>query len=687
MIHSSIFTPDSIVIVGASKDLSKIGGRILHNIIQNGFTGELFGINPKETSIQGIPCPALDELPNCDLAIICVPAVYTEFYVSELAGKHGVKGFIILSAGFSEMGAEGTVLQTRILEIVNRYNCSLIGPNCTGVLTQTYAGIFAGPIPSLDPDGCDFVSGSGATAAFTVEQGILQGLPFSQIITVGNSAQIGVEEILEHWDREYDQKTSSKVKLVYVETIKNPEKFLLHASSLIQKGCAIAALKAGNSSAGQRAASSHTGALSNPAKSVEALFQKAGIINCSSREELVTTAAFCLLGKPSGKRVGIVTHAGGPGVILTDILSNNSYQVPELIGPLFEDLKKQLYPGSSVKNPIDFLATGNAEQLRLILQTLKQSNLVDSVVVIFGSPGLASVETVYTALAQEMQSSNIPIYPVFPSVITAKKEMESFTKKSHLPFFLDEAVLGRVIHKKRPVLTVTQNNRESTAKINVLANSVDKILESQPNGYLAPEICTQLMNIVGIPTARELITQSLDEIIDFADQSKVPVALKSIGLLHKSDAGGVSLNLHEKNEVTREFRRLMDISGTTHIQAQEMVSGTELFIGAVHEPGFGHMIFCGLGGIFIEVLQDTASRLAPVSLQEAELMILQLRGYPLFSGIRGQKGLNSKLFAHYITAVSNLILAAPEITELDINPLLADDISITAVDVRIKIMR
>jgi len=584
-------------------------------------------------------------------------------------------------------GKAGTELQNRILELVTRYNCALIGPNCTGVLTQTYAGIFAGPIPPLDPAGCDFVSGSGATAAFTVEQGILQGLPFSQIITVGNSAQIGVEEILEHWDYTFDQKNSSKVKLLYVETIKSPEKFLQHASSLIQKGCSIAALKAGNSSAGQRAASSHTGALSNPVKSVEALFRKAGIINCSSREELVNTAAFCLLGRPSGKRIGIVTHAGGPGVILTDILSNNGYQVPELNGPIFENLKTQLYPGSSVKNPIDFLATGNADQLKTILQALQKSKMVDAIVVIFGSPGLTSVETVYTALEQEMRNSDLPVYPVFPSVITAEDEMRSFTKRSHLPFFLDEAVLGNVIQKEIPVNTNNENKKTNPAKAEILSKSVQQILESKPKGYLAPDICTQLLNMAGISTAREIVTQSLNEIIDFADQAKCPVALKSVGILHKSDSGGVSLNLCEKNEISNEYRRLMDIAGTTHIQAQCMVTGTELFIGASYEAGFGHMIFCGLGGIFVEVLQDTASMLAPVSQQEAELMIQRLRGYPLFTGIRGQKGLNRELFAHYITLVSDLVLAAPEIVELDINPLIADEKSITAVDARIKIVR
>ncbi|MBC8452634.1 MAG: acetate--CoA ligase family protein [Spirochaetes bacterium] len=687
MINASIFTPKSLVIVGASKDPSKIGGRILYNIIQNAYSGKLFGINPKEKSIMGIPCPALEDLLDCELAIICVPAEYTEYYVTELASKHGVKGFIILSAGFSEMGEAGAVLQNRILELVNTYGCSLIGPNCTGVLTQTYAGIFAGPIPSLDPAGCDFVSGSGAAAAFTVEQGILHGLPFSQIITVGNSAQIGVEEILEHWDGEFDRQKSSRVKLIYIETIKNPMKFLRHASSLVQKGCSIAALKAGNSSAGQRAASSHTGALSNPAKSVEALFRKAGIINCSSREELVATAAFCLLGKPAGKKIGIVTHAGGPGVILTDILSANGFQVPEFSGLIFEDLKKQLYPGSSVKNPIDFLATGNADQLRLILQTLRKTQLVDAVAVIFGSPGLTSVEPVYTALEQEMRCSNIPIYPVFPSIITAGKEMEDFSNKSHYPFFLDEAVLGKVMQNEKPAASHLDITEENSKIISNIAEEVRPLLESIPNGYLAPEICTKLLTIAGIATAREVVTQSLGEILDFTAKSEVPAALKSIGLLHKSDSGGVSLNLREKDEITREFRRLMNIKGTTYIQAQDMVRGTELFIGAVHEPGFGHMIFCGLGGIFIEVLQDTVSMLVPVSLQEAKIMIQQLQGYPLFTGVRGQKGLNSELFAHYITSISHLVLAVPEIVELDINPLIADETSITAVDARIKIMR
>ena len=684
MINSSIFTPGSIVIVGASRDTSKIGGKILQNITQNNFTGKLYGINPKETNINGIPCPSIEDLPQCDLAILCIPAEYTEFYVLELAEKHGVRGFIILSAGFSEFNAEGIELQNRVLEIIEKYNCSLIGPNCTGVLTSTYAGIFAGPIPQLDPNGCDFVSGSGAIAAFTVEQGILQGLAFSQIITVGNGAQIGVEEVLEHWDLHFDPNTSSRVKILYIETIKKPDKFLRYASSLIQKGCSITALKAGVSSAGQRAASSHTGALSNPVKAVEALFRKAGIISCSSREELVNTAALCLLGKPQGNRIGIITHAGGPGVILTDILSKGGYQIPELTGLLFENLKKQLYPGSSVKNPIDFLATGTADHLRTILQVLLQSGQVDAAAVIYGSPGLKSVEDVYLALEQTIANSEIPIYPVFPSSITAKDEMQSFTTRTHLPFFLDEELLGTALNKEM-IADGNKFNNTMQPVIGTIADPAYKVIGTSTDGYLSPDKCTQLLKIVGIPIANELVTQSLNEIIDFAEHAACPIALKSVGLVHKSDSGGISLNLNNKDEITKEYQRLLQIPGTTHIQAQHMHIGTELFIGAAYEPGFGHLVFCGLGGIFVEVLQDTASMLAPVTIQEAEAMIKRLKGYPIFTGVRGSKGLNRELFAHYITLVSNLVTAVPEITELDINPLIADDKLITAVDVRIKI--
>ncbi len=713
-----IFSPKSIVVIGASRDPSKIGGKILKNIAENNFSGALYGINPKETDINGIPCPSIEDLPDCDLAILCVPAALCEHYVTELASRHGVRGFIITSAGFGEMGpgSEGEALQKRILATVNEHDGILIGPNCTGILTRDYAGIFAGPVPLLDAVyGCDFVSGSGATAAFVVEQGITQGLPFSQIITVGNSAQIGVEDILAFWDEKFDPETDGRVKLLYLETIRNPKKFLEHAASLTQKGCLIAAVKAGTTAEGRRAASSHTGALATPTAADEALFRKAGIIRCRTREELVQTAVLLCLGIPPGNRIGIVTHAGGPGVLLADSLSRGGFSVPELSGNSFDFLLGQLYPGASVKNPIDFLATGTADQLELILDTLERSGKVDAAAVIFGSPGLTPVDAVYTALGRIMEKSNLLIYPVFPSMITAAREMAEFTVSFKRPFFLDEGALGSALQtsalllkESASLLPSTQSDgtidmtditreRGDSRKMRFerIQQTADKHLQKTAGGYLTPASCTALLKAAGIPVIAELLSSDLHEVLSFFDKSGGSIVLKVVGPLHKSDAGGVYLNLKTREAVQEAFNQLICLPEAIGVQAQPMVQkeddGQELFVGAIREPGYGHLVFCGMGGIFIEVFKDTVSELAPVGFEEAQSMIERLKSFPLFTGTRGKQPLPRDAFADCITAVSDLVTAVPAITEIDINPLIAarnivsGEFGLTAVDVRIRV--
>ena len=296
MINNELTNPGSIVIVGGSNSIFKPGGKALKNIIDKGYKGELFVINPKEDEVQGIKSyKSAEELEHADMAIVGVPAPFVVASVRTLAEKCGVKAFIILSAGFSEVGGEGLKAEQEIVKICNENGASLIGPNCTGVITPTYSGVFAGPLPQLDAKGCDFVSGSGATAAFIIEEGMAIGLRFASMFAVGNSAQNGVEEVLEYWDNNFDAETSSRVKLMYMENIKKPEKFLKHASSLINKGCKIAAIKSGSSDAGSRAASSHTGALASADVVVQALFDKAGIIRCQGREELVMVAGIVLI--------------------------------------------------------------------------------------------------------------------------------------------------------------------------------------------------------------------------------------------------------------------------------------------------------------------------------------------------------------------------------------------------------
>ncbi len=347
MIHPKLLNPDSIVIVGASNDISKPGGKVLHNIIAHQYSGKLYGVNPKETDVQGVPCfKDCASLPDVDVAIIAIAAPHVEVVIKELAYHKNCKGFILFSAGFSETGEEGEALENRIVAMVNEVGGSLIGPNCIGVLTGRYKGVFAGPVPEYDPLGCDCVSASGATMVYMLEAAIPVGLKMRDIFSVGNSAQIGVEDILEYWDLTFNPQTSSRIKLLYVEQIADPKRFLKHARSLVQKGCRIAAIKSGSTHVGSRAVSSHTGALAGSNAAVSALFRKAGILRCASRLELVYVAAIFSIKQLNGNRIAVITHAGGPGIMLTDVLINGGMKVPRLSGPKADALLEKLFPGS-----------------------------------------------------------------------------------------------------------------------------------------------------------------------------------------------------------------------------------------------------------------------------------------------------------------------------------------------------
>ncbi|MBN2236645.1 MAG: acetate--CoA ligase family protein, partial [Bacteroidales bacterium] len=602
--------------------------------------------------------------------------------VKLLTESKSTKAFIILSAGFSEENEAGTELESQIVDQINKYKGALIGPNCTGVLTPKHHSIFTEPIPKLDPKGCDFISGSGATAAFIMEAGIAKGLSFSSIFTVGNSAQIGVEDLLEHLDNTFDPKSSSKVKLLYIETINKPQKLLKHAQSLIQKGCRIAAIKAGSSEAGSRAASSHTGALASPDEAVNALFKKAGIVRCYGREDLISVASVFMYPPLSGNRIAIITHAGGPAVMLTDALSKGGLEIPAIIGEKAEKLKAKLFPGSSVTNPIDFLATGTAEQLGEIIDAVNEDfDWIDAMVVIFGTPGLAPIFDVYELLDQKISNSKKPIYPVLPSTFTASEEVKYFIEKGRINF-PDEVTLGNALAR---VYNTPKPEKHSINPTKIDLGYIRAIIDSNENGYLPPSAVRSLLDGAGIPRAGEATCGTEENAISNAERLGFPVVMKVVGPVHKSDVGGVVLNVKDSATVKKEFKRMMKIPDTTAVLIQPMLSGTELFVGAKYEEKFGHLVLCGLGGIFIEVLKDVSTSLAPICLTEAQKMIQSLKSYPIIQGIRGKSGINESKFADVLVRLSALLQAAPEIIELDLNPLLGTSKSVVAVDARIRI--
>lgn len=684
MINNQLLHPESIVIIGGSNNKHKPGGAIVRNILQGGYKGVLRIVNPKEDEVQGIK--AFNDckvLPPTDLAILVVAAKYCPEYVEYLASEKGVKAFIIISAGFGEETKEGAEMENQILASCEKYGCALIGPNCIGLMNSWYHGVFTKPIPQLRTNGVDFISSSGATAVFILESAVSKGLPFNSVWSVGNAKQINVEEVLQYMDETFDPERDSHIKLLYIENVSDPDKLLFHASSLIRKGCRIAAIKSGSSESGSRAASSHTGAIASSDSAVEALLRKAGIVRCFSREELTTVGCIFTLPKFSGKSFAIVTHAGGPGVMLTDALAKGGLQVPKLEGPLVEELKAQLFPAAAVSNPIDILATGTPEHLGIAIDYCeKKFDNIDAIFVIFGSPGLVQLYEAYDVLHKKILECKKPIFPILPSMNTAGPEVAEFLAKGHVNFADEVTVancLVRVMNTPNPAPSELELYGVDVIKIRDIISGIKE------SGYLPPHLVREIFSCAGIPTVPECVSADKDTLLAFAEKVGYPVVAKVVGPVHKSDVGGVSLNIRTKEHLDMEIERLMQIPDATAVMVQKMIKGTELFIGAKYEPRFGHIVLCGLGGIFVEVLKDVSSGLAPLSVSEAESMIHSLRGYKIIKGTRGQKGINEHKYMEIIVRLSTILRFATEIKEMDINPLLADADNVIAVDARIRV--
>ena len=684
MINQQLVNPASIVVVGGSNNVHKPGGKVVQNLIEHGYGGDLYIVNPNKISVEGVTAyQSPEKLPPVDMAIMAIPSKHCLSYVRFLAGHKKTRAFIILSAGFSEENEAGAELERQIVEVVNDAGACLIGPNCIGIMNSNHASVFTSPVPKMDPKGVDFISSSGGTAVFIMESGLPKGMKFSSVYSVGNSAQTGVEDVLQYLDETFDGDASSRVKLLYIESIQNPDKLLKHASSLIRKGCKIAAIKSGTSEAGSRAALSHTGALAGSDLAVDALFRKAGIIRCFGREELITVASVLLHPEIRGKNIAIVTHAGGPAVMLTDALSGGNHRIPRLEGPDSEVLLSKLNYGASVSNPIDLLATGTPEQLGLVIDYCENKFDIDAIMVIFGSTGLDDVFDAYEVLHRKMEKCSIPIFPILPSLFSARREVEYFLSRGHINF-PDEVLLGnaisRVYSTPGPADSIIVHDK-------VDISLVKELIAGAPDGFAPPGTVENLLKAAEIPVVAEEVCSSADRAISVARTIGYPVAMKVVGPVHKSDVNGVVLNINSRQHLEAEYNRMMKIPGVEAVLLQKMLSGTELFIGAKYEPAFGHIVLCGLGGIFVEVLQDVSSGLAPLTREEALSMIRSLKSYRIIKGTRGKPGINEDLFAGIIVRLSTMLRYAVEIKELDLNPLIGHGDDITAVDARILIQK
>ncbi len=680
-----LFYPTSIAVIGASNEPMKPGGRLIKSIKDHHFKGELWAVNPKTPDILGLPTFAnIAALPGPpDLAIVAIPAGLVVTAMDELARK-GTGAVIVLTSGFGEKDEQGKMAEHQMLRLSQAAGMTLIGPNCSGFITHTYKGKFAGLVPDLPGGAVDFISGSGATVDYLMEQALVRGLSFGNVVNLGNSVMIGVEDMLAMYDENYTRQAPnrSRVLMLYLESVRKPGLLLKHARSLARKGCSLVAIKSGVTEAGRRAAASHTGAMATSDAAVQALFEKAGIIRVFSRTQMIDVA--CALtaagGRPAGRRACILTDAGGPGVMLADEFNRQGWDLPQLPESVRQRLSGVLPPESSLMNPIDCLPSRDANQIHDIFRILgEEQGRIDVIAVITGDSGMADNWSIYEQIIQAMDQCPIPVLPVLSSTISSRAHIQRFIHSGKV-YFHDEVQLGMALGRMAacPAPAAEESATPSGYDRQAIAAAL-----SGPAGALPPQTVRRVLEAAGFPMPAQL------EIYDHAGLAAAcrtigyPLVMKVIGPLHKSDLGGVKTGISEQAQAERAWQQLMRIPGAKGVLLQPMVQGLEVILGATREGDYGHLIMFGLGGIFAEAFKDVQFALAPLSADESLRMIRGIRSYPVLEGFRGEPGMSIETLAECIQRLSRLVADFPQIDEIDLNPVKGTGTDLVAVDARI----
>jgi acetyltransferase len=681
-VYQDLFHPKTIAVIGASNDPLKPGGRVLKNIKENGYNGRLWAVNPKTRDILGLPTyPSIEALPaGPDLAIVAIPASFVLPALEELAGRK-TGAVIVLTAGFGEKDEAGKQAERQMHRIAKEAGMALIGPNCSGFLTASYKGKFAGIIPQLPGRAVDFISGSGATVDYVMERASSRGLSFGTVINLGNSVQMGVEDLLAMHDLNYDPQ-SARILMLYMESVKKPAKLLRHACSLAGKGCALIGIKSGSTAAGERAAASHTGALATSDAAVAALFEKAGIIRVKGRAELINTA--CVLnaakGRFKGKRACIITDAGGPGVMLSDELARQGIELPLLRDQTRAELAKILPPESSTLNPIDALPSRTAQQIKAIIQLLGEyeQDRIDVIAVLTGDSQLSDNAPIYREISDAMQSGPIPVVPVLSSVISCKAKIADFISRGNV-FFPDEVELGQALGK---VANWIAPEAEPPAPTGYDFMAVETAL-GQTRGALEPETVSRVLTAAGFRLPPQIEIFQVEDLEAGCRKAGYPLVMKVIGPLHKTDVGGVKLGIINSAEALDAWRALLQIPDAQGVLVQPMISGQEVILGTSREGEFGHLVMFGLGGIYAEAIKDVKFALAPLSRDESLRMIQGIRSHALLQGVRGKAGMDIDVLADNLQRLGRLVADFPVIKEIDLNPVKGTGRNLYAVDARI----
>lgn len=673
-----IFRPSSLAVIGASSRRNTIGREILHNLIDYEFNGKIFPVNPKAGVIHSIKAYStiLDVPDAVDLAIIAVPseAVST---IAEQCGRKGVKGLVVISAGFKEIGGRGIELENDLMAVVKKYGIRMVGPNCFGVVNTDpdvrLNATFGKARPKPGP--ISFVSQSGALGEAILNFGYQLNLGFSMFASVGNKADISSNDLLSYW--KHDDRT--KMILMYIENFGNPQNFTEIARELTRQK-PIVAVKSGRTTLGAKAASSHTGALAGADVGVDALFAQCGVMRTTSIEELYDVAmALSNQPVPKGNRVAIVTNAGGPGILATDAIITRGMEMPPLPPRIKKNLKQFLAAEVSLNNPLDLVAGARGREFTLALDAVSQDKAYDTIVPIFVQPITVEEAEVAQSIIDAKNKTDKPFLVCFMGSGFRSKGIEMMMEHGIPVYIFPEAIAKalrainryrRYLQRKRGKFPVYRVDKKRVRTI------IDRTMTGKDHSIIG-EDAINILDAYGIPAAHYSLAHTAAEAVSVAQQVGYPIVMKlnTPQILHKTEARGVRVDIRSDKELRTEFNDLKKCIGPLKkgekfsVVIQNMISGgVETVMGMTLDPSFGPLIMFGLGGIYVEIMKDVSFRITPISDIGADEMIKGLKSLPLLTGFRGSDPVDLETIKEAILRLSQLVHDFPEFVEIDINP-------------------
>ena len=691
----ALFKPRAIAIVGASTKELSIGNVIIRNLQKYGYKGRIYPLNPSAPEVCGIKAyKTLDEIPGeVDLAHIIIPGKFVPQTIED-CGRKGIKAVIINSAGFSEMGEEGARLQEDFLRRARDFGVRVFGPNCQGIINsdpalKAYCN-FTFTYP--DPGYISVVALSGGVGALIMQALADLGIGQRLYASNGNASDISIPEIV----RYYGEDQGTRAVILYTEGFSNPRAFLDVAKEVAAKK-PVLAMKAGRTEQGAKAASSHTGSLAGVDIATELIFEKTGILSFSDEGEMARAAmAFATQPIPKGNRVGIITNTGGPAVIATDVLVACGLEVPRLSEASIARLAETQLPEAAIENPVDVIATAGGSQFRGALDVLMEDDRIDSIYITFVTPSFTDTD----AIAREIVAANrLGKKPLVCNFITSVK-MERFQKTmgilkdGQVPFYANPSDAARALGALTRYGRIRQRDIGRAETFSVDSAKARAIIDQAHKAgrsiLTASDVYT-IFEAYGIPVAGWRVVETAAEAVAAAETIGYPVVVKvdCEEIDHKSDMGGVAINLKDSAAVRSAVEdmqsRLGQFGKLRFFVQQFLPGGRELIIGATAERALGHLVMCGLGGIYVEVLKDVAFKIAPVTRVEAGEMLASLKTTALLDGVRGEKGVDRERIINLIQRVSQLLVDLPMIQEMDMNPIMAFEDGVYAVDGRIRI--